>query len=251
MIEIFKLNYSYQREYPIFTDFNWHIERGERWSVIGPSGCGKTTLLYLLAGLVLLISGSIRIYSEPLLGPRLSTGLILQDYGLLPWANAFDNVALGLRIRHLDSRKVTRLTEDWLSRMQITSVSDHYPAELSGGQRQRVAIARTLTLEPNCLLMDEPFASLDSLTREEMQNSILQLWEEMTPTLILVTHNIEEATLLGSKIMVLDNPPNSEPLVIDNPGSGNTEYRNTPDFIKNCQTLREIMERNLAASEET
>lgn len=244
MVKIERLCFSYHRESPIFLDFNWSIAQGERWSVIGPSGCGKTTLLYLLAGLCLPTSGKINIDGRPLLKPRISTGLILQDYGLLPWATTFDNISLGLRIRRLDRRKVTQTTREWLSKLGIDAVANHYPGELSGGQRQRVAIARTLALEPDLLLMDEPFASLDALTREDLQNLTMTLWERVTSTIILVTHNIEEAVLLGKRIMVLTHPPNTEPIIIENPGSGYSEYRKMPDFTERCQQLRELVEQD-------
>jgi len=242
MVEIERLCFSYHQESPIFLNFDWSVAQGERWSVIGPSGCGKTTLLYLLAGLRLPASGKININGSPLIKPRVSTGLILQDYGLLPWATAFDNISLGLKIRGLGDGKVAQITREWLSRLGIDAVSSHYPVELSGGQRQRVAIARTLALEPDLLLMDEPFASLDALTREELQNLTISLWESVSSTIILVTHNIEEAVFLGKRIMVLNHPPNTEPIIIDNPGSGYSEYRQMPGFTERCREVRELVE---------
>jgi len=242
LIEIRGLCYSYHQKPPIFLDFNWSIAQGERWAVIGPSGCGKTTLLYLLAGLRFPTSGKINIDDAQLTGPRISTGLILQDYGLLPWATAFDNISLGLKIRRLDKKQIIRITEEWLTRLGIKTVASHFPGELSGGQRQRVAIARTLALEPDLLLMDEPFASLDALTREEHQNLTISLWETLFSTIILVTHNIEEAVLLGKRIMILKHSPNTEPTVIENPGSGSSEYRQTPDFTERCKEVRELVE---------
>ena len=244
MVKLDRLCFSYHSECPIFLDFSWDIAPGERWSVIGPSGCGKTTLLYLLAGLYLPTSGGIYFDGSPLLMPRISTGLILQDYGLLPWATAFDNVSLGLKIRRLDKGKVTEITREWLSRLGIDGVADRYPAELSGGQRQRVAIARTLALEPDLLIMDEPFASLDAQTREDLQDLTIRLWERVSSTMILVTHNIEEAVLLGKRIMVLSHTPLTEPVITENPGSGYPGYRNTPDFFRRCQQLRELVEQN-------
>ena len=243
MIEIERLCFSYQKGPPIFTDFNWSIAQGEMWSVIGPSGCGKTTLLYLLAGLYLPISGKISIDDRPLVKPRLSTGLILQDYGLLPWRTAIDNVALGLRIRGLNGNRVIEIARRWLSKLDICAMSGHYPAELSGGQRQRVAIARTLALEPDLLLMDEPFASLDALTREDLQNLIIELQTSVSPTMImiLVTHNIEEAVFLGKKIMVLEHPPNTKPVIVENPESGYSEYRRMPSFTQKCKEVRELV----------
>jgi len=243
LVEIWGLCYSYHEKPPIFLNFNWSIAQGERWAVIGPSGCGKTTLLYLLAGLRLPTSGTIIIDDTQLTRPRASTGLILQDYGLLPWATAFDNISLGLKIRRLDSRKITKVTEEWLSGLGISAVANHFPRGLSGGQRQRVAIARTLALEPDLLLMDEPFASLDALTREELQNLTINLWESLFSTIILVTHNIEEAVLLGKRIMILKHPPNTEPVVIENPDSGSSEYRRMSDFAERCKEVRELIEK--------
>jgi NitT/TauT family transport system ATP-binding protein len=242
MVTIENIDFSYQRNVPIFSNFSWSIARDEIWSVIAPSGYGKTTLLYLLAGLYLPAAGKISIHGEPLLGPRLSTGLILQDYGLLPWSTAFDNVSLGLKIRRVKAGKVNKIAHEWLSKLNIETVSHHYPIELSGGQRQRVAIARTLALEPDLLLMDEPFASLDALTRENLQNLIIKLHEDMpTITILLVTHNIEEAVFLGEKILVLKNLPNKYPTVIENPGSRNSGYRNTSHFTERCEQLRGML----------
>ena len=246
MIEIERLCFSYQQESPIFLNFDWSVGQGERWSVIGPSGCGKTTLLYLLAGLRLPTSGKISIDGAPLTKPRVSTGLILQDYGLLPWANAFNNISLGLKVRRLDKERITKITQKWLSQLGIKAVSNHYPAELSGGQRQRVAIARTLALKPDLLLMDEPFASLDALTREDLQNLIIKLWKNMTLTMVLVTHNIEEAVFLGKRILVLQHPPNTKTIVVENAGSGYSEYRKTSDFTQRCKEVRELVERSIS-----
>lgn len=245
MVEIKQLSFSYRPGTSIFRDFNWNIAPGERWTVIGPSGCGKTTLLYLLAGLYQPGSGKIIIDGTPLLKPRISTGLILQDHGLLPWATAFDNVAVGMKIRRTDKPAAVRKTKEWLSRLGIESIASRYPAEVSRGQRQRVAIARTLVLEPDLLLMDEPFASLDALTREDLQNLTLRLCEKVASTVVLVTHNIEEAALMGKYVMVLSNPPNTSPVIIENASSGYPEYRNIPEFAGKCARLREILEEDL------
>ncbi|MDP2917367.1 MAG: ATP-binding cassette domain-containing protein, partial [Dehalococcoidia bacterium] len=172
-----------------------------------------------------------------------STGLILQDYGLLPWLTAIDNVALGLKIRGIGKGQAVQSARQWMTKLGIDSVASHYPAELSGGQRQRVAIARTLALKPDLLLMDEPFASLDALTREELQNLIISLWASLSSTIILVTHNIEEAVFLGRRIMVLSKPPNKEPVIIENQGSGSLDYRKTPDFVTKCHEVRGVIEK--------
>ena len=245
MIEVENLCFAYQEGSPIFADFNWTVAQAERWSVIGPSGCGKTTLLYLLGGLCLPTSGKISVKGNPLTKPRLATGLVLQNYGLLPWATAFDNIAVGLRLRQLDKNVVKKATEEWLTKLAIAVLANRYPVELSGGQQQRVAIARTLALEPDLLLMDEPFGSLDALTREEMQNLMLSLWENLPSTMILVTHNIEEAVFLGKRIMIMGHPPNTNPVIIENNNSGYREYRDTANFVEKCKEVRGLVERSV------
>jgi ABC-type nitrate/sulfonate/bicarbonate transport system ATPase subunit len=244
MVKIEELSFGYKKESPIFRNFSWKIAHGERWSVIGPSGCGKTTLLYLLAGLQLPTEGKISIDNNHGNGRKTLTGLILQDYGLLPWATAAENVSLGLRIQGKDKKTVSEITQKWLSELGIESVSTHYPSELSGGQRQRVAIARTLCLEPGLLLMDEPFASLDALTREDLLDLGLRLWKNLSSTMLMVTHNIDEAVYWGSRILVLGRAPNSSSIVVENPLSGSAEYRNTPEFNAMCRELRRLVEEN-------
>jgi len=237
MVIVEKLGFIYRRGSPIFQDFSWSMATGERWALIGPSGCGKTTLLYLLAGLRFPTSGTIRIN-----GSRTEIGLILQDYGLLPWATAYENVSLGLRIHRVQKTEVRRITEHWMEALDIASVARHYPAELSGGQRQRVAIARTLALEPTLLLMDEPFASLDTLTRENLLDLTLDLWRQGQPsTMVLVSHNIEESVYWGNRILVLKSPPHTQPQIVENPGAGSPSYRNTPEFDSRCQLLRDLL----------
>ncbi len=244
MVQIEKLAYYYKKESPIFLDFNWNINRGERWSVIGPSGCGKTTLLYLLAGLRLPSAGKITINDGPSNGGKATVGLILQDYGLLPWATAWENVSLGLRIRGTKKEKTAEITKKWLIELGLEKVSGHYPSELSGGQRQRVAIARTMAMAPSLLLMDEPFASLDTLTREDLLDLVLDLWKNLASTMVLVTHNIEEAVFWGNKIIVMEVAPNTHPVIIDNALSGSLEYRSSLEFVQKCKELRELMEKN-------
>ena len=184
MIQLDHLTYSYGHSTPIFQDFSWEAGRGDAWAILGPSGCCKTTLLYLLAGLRPPTTGRIIIDGQPLERPRPHTGLILQDYGLLPWATVQQNAALGLRVRTFygpdgkHAPKNFRPVENvkpWLDRLGLASQTDKYPSQISGGQRQRTAIARTLALEPDLLLMDEPFSSLDAPTREDLQNLSLEL----------------------------------------------------------------------------
>lgn len=251
MIRLESLTYTYPNQLSIFERFDWQARRGEAWAVLGPSGCGKTTLLYLLAGLHTPTSGRVLIDGQPLERPRPHTGLILQDYGLLPWATVRQNAELGLRVRTFygpdgkhapqDFRPVVDL-DPWLARLGLAEFQKQYPGQISGGQRQRTAIARTLALQPDLLLMDEPFSSLDAPTRQSLQKLMLELWVEQELTLVIVTHAIEEAAMLGKQILVLGLPPNRQPVIVDNPQAGEAGYRQSAAYQATCQALRENME---------
>jgi len=252
MIRLESLSYSYPDCPPIFQSFDWEVKRGEAWAVLGPSGCGKSTLLYLLAGLRFPTSGNLFIDGHPLTRPRPQTGLILQEYGLLPWATVRQNAVLGLRVRTFYGPDGTHTPLDfnpstdvdpWLERLRLTAVDSKYPGQISGGQRQRTAIARTLALKPDLLLMDEPFSSLDAPTRESLQKLTLELQAEQNLTLVIVTHAIEEAAVLGRKILLLEQPPNIKTIVIDNPGAGLPDFRNTAAYFDLCGELRSRMEK--------
>ncbi len=251
IISLEKLDYSYPHQAPIFEGFDWQVANGEAWAILGPSGCGKTTLLYLLAGLLQPMGGRLLVGGEPLARPRPQTGLVLQDYGLLPWATVRQNIQLGWKIRtfygpdgkHSPVNPVTHQSlEAWLDRLGLAGVSRHYPNHLSGGQRQRTAIARTLILSPDLLLMDEPFSSLDALTREDLQNLTLELWCEHHFTYILVTHAIEEAACLGQNVLVLGKPPHTRASVVANPDLLTPNFRSTPAYQEQCLVLRSALE---------
>lgn len=251
MICIQSLTYAYPNGTVVFNGFDWEVEKGAAWSVLGPSGCGKTTLLYLLAGLRSPTAGHILVDGKPLLRPRPHTGLILQEYGLLPWATVRQNADLGIHIRafygpdgkHAPSDFQPAVDVDpWLERLGLGNFKDKYPGQISGGQRQRTAIARTLALKPDLLLMDEPFSSLDAPTREGLQNLTLELWAEQQLTLIVVTHAIEEAAILGRKILLLGQPPNQMAQVIDNPSAGGPDFRDSTDYAHLVRELRQRME---------
>lgn len=243
MIEVTDLNFGYVRPDEIYREFSWVANPGEAWAILGPSGCGKTTLVYLLAGLRRANSGSVRVDGAEVAAPRTSTGLILQDHGLLPWARARENVALGLKLRGVPRGERDARVNYWLERLGILEVAEKYPGQLSGGQRQRVAIARTLALEPSLLLMDEPFSSLDSSTREDLQELVAALSEGSKMTTILVTHDIQEAGFMGRRIMVVGQAPIHRYVFIDNPGARRSGYRQSPDYFALCAEVRRAVER--------
>lgn len=251
MIRLESLTYGYPNQLSIFEGFDWSAGRGEAWAVLGPSGCGKTTLLYLLAGLRFPSSGQVLIDGQPLERPRPHTGLILQDYGLLPWATVRQNAELGLRVRAFYGPDGKHAPQDfqpgvdldpWLARLGLADFQKQYPGQISGGQRQRTAIARTLALRPDLLLMDEPFSSLDAPTRQSLQNLTLELWAEQELTLVIVTHAIEEAAILGHKILLLGYPPNRQTEVIENPGAAQPGFRDSAPYNSLCRDLRQRME---------
>ncbi len=255
MIEVRNLRFGYGDGAFLFEDFSFTVRQGEAWTVIGPSGCGKTTLLFLIGGLNKPTGGEIYIGGEKISRARPSTGLVLQDHGLLPWATVLENSRLGLKIRNfygpdgkhspahvkIDGEKDAGRVEYWLHWLGIDHLKDMYPAQLSRGQRQRAAIARTLVLEPDLLLMDEPFSALDAPIREELQKVMNRFHQESGLTSLTVTHDIEEAVVLGEKILVLSNSCNRIPRVIDNHLSGEIDKRTDPEFITRCAELRDLL----------
>lgn len=218
------------------------LSAGASCVVIGPTGCGKSSLLYLLAGLLKPTTGQVIINGEQLTSVRLSTSLILQQHGLFPWKNAFENASLGLAIRGTARTERRAIIKSLMEDVGIWDVHDSFPAQLSGGQRQRVAIARSLATEPDLLLMDEPFSALDSITRESLQNLVLGLWRKENFTFVLVTHSIEEAVFLGRQIIVLSPRPGKVVSVIDNPEMGEESFRLTETFHNRCIEIRRIVE---------
>jgi NitT/TauT family transport system ATP-binding protein len=256
MITVRSLTFGYPNQPALFHDFDWKVECGETWAVLGPSGCGKTSLLYLLSGLVQPGAGMIQIDGNVLARPRPRTGLILQDYGLLPWATVRQNAELGMRVRGFYGPDGTHAPRDlasepdvmqWLERLGIAGLAAKYPGQISGGQRQRAAIARTLALQPDLLLMDEPFSSLDAVTREDLQGLTLELCAEEKLTLVMVTHAIEEAVIMGSNILLLGPPPNSSPRIFPNPCAGTQDFRHSPEYFELCRTLRRELDREVPA----
>jgi NitT/TauT family transport system ATP-binding protein len=253
MIQIRNLTFSYPNQNPIFKNFSWEVQQAETWAILGPSGCGKSTLLYILAGLLFPNAGDILINGDHLDRPRPHTGLIIQEYGLLPWATVRQNVELGQRVRGFygpDGKhspidfQPGSTADPWMERLHILPLADKYPSQLSGGQRQRTAIARTLALRPDLLLMDEPFSSLDAPTREKLQNLTLELQEEQSLTLLIVTHTIEEAAILGKRVLLLGNPPIRTTNIIENPGAGSPYYREKKEYTALISNLRKKMEFN-------
>ena len=220
-------------------DVSLHVEPGASMALIGPSGCGKTTLLFAIAGLIRPREGAIEIGGEPVIGPRSEIALILQNAGLLPWKTVWQNANLSLR---LGKGYPARTAASVLEELGLAAVKSRYPAELSEGMKRRVGIARALSMSPSVMLMDEPLASLDTLTKERIQDLFLQLWLQRRFALVLVTHDIEEAAFLGQRIAVLTERPARVKTVVGNPGVGDPAYRETEAFVGVVARLRAALE---------
>jgi NitT/TauT family transport system ATP-binding protein len=188
------------------TDFS--VGEQEFVCVVGPSGCGKTTLLRIIAGLLQPTLGQV-IFKDEARRMQPRSAMVFQDQSLFPWMNVLDNVAFGLEMLGVNRQERHRKVKDFLSRVGLADFSHHYPHELSGGMRQRVAILRAFLTDPQILLMDEPFGALDAQTRIVMQEELLHTWKEHRKTVIYVTHDIEEAILLGDRVLVMSGRPGS------------------------------------------
>lgn len=244
MIEVKNLNFSYPSrdgKINVLKDISFNLNKGESCAIIGPSGCGKTTLLYLLSGLFSTSDGEIIIGGEPVQPKRKNTALILQEYGLFPWKTVWENTVLGLVLRKTPRNIQYSIGKSILEELGLWDAKDRFPFQLSGGQRQRIAIARAIAISPDLLLMDEPFSSLDAMTREILQDTLLGIWKKRKMTFIIVTHSIEEAVLLGQRIIVLSALPGA---IIENFESlhrGEKGYRMSEDYFELCNYLRKTL----------
>ncbi|MBS0219641.1 MAG: ABC transporter ATP-binding protein [Proteobacteria bacterium] len=191
----------------VFRSLGLTINAGEFACVIGPSGCGKTTLLNMIAGFVAPTSGEVLFKGQPIREPGAERGCVFQEYSLFPWLTVEENVEFGLRCQGVPAGERRDLVERHLSLVGLANTRKKYPFELSGGMQQRVGIARALINNPAVLLMDEPFAALDAITRNTMQSELLSIWKATGTTVFYITHNIEEAVFLGTRAMVMSSPP--------------------------------------------
>jgi NitT/TauT family transport system ATP-binding protein len=188
-------------------DMSLHVACGELVCLVGPSGCGKTTLLHLIAGLERPDSGAIYVHGRPIRRPGPDRGVMFQDPALFPWLNVAENVAFGMKELRLPSRVRTERTRQYLDVVKMTGFARSYVHELSGGMKQRVALARALALEPDILLMDEPFGALDPRSRDDLQAQLDDIWQQTHKTIVFVTHDMAEAVRLGSRVIVLRARP--------------------------------------------
>jgi NitT/TauT family transport system ATP-binding protein/sulfonate transport system ATP-binding protein len=188
-------------------DISLTIRKGEFVCLIGASGCGKSTLLRIIAGFETVTSGTVEMYGTPITGPGPERGMVFQDYALFPWLTVRQNIGFGPRQRGLPKENLDQIAGKYMDMVGLTKFADYYPSQLSGGMKQRVAIARVLANDCEVLLMDEPFGALDALTREKLQQELLEIWERTRVTVIFVTHSVEEAVLLSDRVVVMTAGP--------------------------------------------
>ncbi len=207
-IHLHKKYTTQQGQLTVLEDVSFEVATGEFVCLVGPSGCGKSTLLRLLSGLLLPDRGEVRLHGEPLTSPSPDIGLVFQKANLMPWRTVFDNILLPLQVQHVPFEEAKRRVTHVLDLVGLNDFAHSYPHELSGGMEQRVAIARALVYEPQVLLLDEPFGALDALSRERLNQELLRVWA--TPshkTIIMVTHDINEAVFLADRVLVLSQRP--------------------------------------------
>ncbi len=184
-------------------DVSLTVEQGEFVSIVGPSGCGKTTLLNMIAGFIPLSGGEILLDGRAVSGPGPERGVVFQSFALFPWKTVLENVAFGPKMRGLGKTECERIAREYLALAGLAQAAERYPNELSGGMQQRVGVVRALANNPDVLLMDEPFASVDAQTRMTLQEELTRIWQERRPTIIFITHDVGEAVFLANRVVVL------------------------------------------------
>lgn len=245
MLEIDKLSVSYNsknQSVHALGPISLKVTKGDIYAIIGPSGCGKSTLLNILSGIIKHYEGEVLLKGEPLNPKKHNIGFIPQNFGLLPWKTVEKNCLLSLKIKHKSIEASLQERIDYImNKLNINSLKHRYPRELSGGQQQRVAIARAFILNPDLLLMDEPFSALDALTREEAQELFIDIWNQYKTTTVFVTHSIEEAIYMGKKIVIMSHCPGTIVQVIDNPLFNTENLREKEEYLKLSSYLRSII----------
>jgi NitT/TauT family transport system ATP-binding protein len=215
---------------------NLTVAAGEFVSVVGPTGCGKSTLLNVGAGLLVPSTGSVSVFGQPLAGINGRAGYMFQADSLMPWRTAQANVAAGLQFHGVPETEAAAQANDWLRRVGLGGFGDRYPHQMSGGMRKRVSLAQTLVLDPDIILMDEPFSALDIQTRQLMENELLDIWQAKKKAVLFITHDLDEAIALSDRVVVMSAGPGSHPMGdfcidIDRPRDV-AEIKTTPRFLE-------------------
>jgi NitT/TauT family transport system ATP-binding protein len=219
------------------------VEPGTFVTIVGPSGCGKSSLLMAIDGLVPISSGTISVNGNRVTGPGHDRAMVFQEFSLLPWRTVVDNVRFGLELHRWTKDDPDERSRRFIRLVGLAGFEDYHPHQLSGGMRQRVGIARALAVEPEILLMDEPFGALDAQTREVMGNELLRIWEQDKKTALFVTHSIDEAIFLGDVVVVMGKNPGhiKEVIKVDIPRPRNTETTDAPEFTTYRRQIRDLL----------
>lgn len=235
----------------VFRNIDFDVGRREIVAIVGPSGCGKTTLLRCIDGLLSHDTGEIHVGDQRVEEPIAGVAMVFQHFGLFPWKTVFDNVAYGLRMAGASKGDIGRKVPEFVKMVGLDGFEQAYPYQMSGGMQQRCGLARALALEPNVLLMDEPFAAVDAQTREILQFELLRIWEERPTAMIFVTHSIEEAVLLGHRVIVLKGRPSSihETITIDLPHPRTRDTLRLPRFAELREQVWSTLMREAEAAE--
>jgi len=242
MLEVRQLDKSYAGGRKVLENISFQLGAGESVSIVGPSGCGKTTLLYMLCGLAAPDSGRVLLEGRDVVRPSRDVAIILQDFGLLPWKTVAENVALGLKLQGVSKGERLQRATRLLFELGLAGRERDYPGCLSGGEQQRVAIARAYALAPKLLLLDEPFSSLDALTREKLQDTLRATWSARRMPYVLVTHSVEEAICLGRTVLLLAGSPARICARFENPDFAAPGLRDSPGFYDLLRQVRRAME---------
>ena len=218
--------------------------------IVGASGCGKTTFIRAIGGLIPAEEGSVRIDGHPVHGPGADRGFVFQNDSLFPWRTVRDNVVFGLEVRGVNRRESHPLADQLLKLVGLSGFADHYPSELSGGMRQRVNLARALAIDPQVLLMDEPFAALDAQTREIMQRELLKIWQQKRKTVLFITHQIDEAVYLADRVLVFSSRPGRLAADIRIPFDRprDLSIKRTPQFLEICDRIWSLIEQEVVSA---
>ncbi|HEY5215862.1 MAG TPA: ABC transporter ATP-binding protein [Pseudolabrys sp.] len=218
----------------VFRNIDFDVGEREIVAIVGPSGCGKTTLLRCIDGLLPFDVGDVMVGSQRVTEPIAGVAMVFQHFGLFPWKTVFENVAYGLRMAGAPKAEIERKVPEFIKLVGLAGFEKAFPYQMSGGMQQRCGLARALAIEPNVLLMDEPFAAVDAQTREILQFELLRIWEERPTAMVFVTHSIEEAVLLGHRVIVLKGRPSSihETITIDLPHPRTRETLREPRFAE-------------------
>ncbi len=242
---VFASNHEAEGRYVAVENTTLQVAEGEFVSVVGPTGCGKSTLLNVAAGLLQPSSGRMDVFGQPLLGVNQRGGYMFQAEALMPWRSALRNVAAGLEFRGIPKTEALQQAGEWLKRVGLGGFEDRYPHQMSGGMRKRTALAQTLILDPDIILMDEPFSALDIQTRQLMENEVLDLWQAKRKAVLFITHDLDEAIAMSDRVVVLSAGPATHPIgdfVIDLDRPRDVaEIRSHPRFIQLHEQIWEVL----------